>query len=680
MIRLLLLVLAFLAVPPLVLGAEPRTSMQAGAFFAVQVLGPGWILASLLVPMRSDRVERLSLALVLGLAAQALAFLGAKIAGLDRAIVAYPLAYLPLVPAVLRAERARIDTGMRLGKPAGAALLFVLVLCVARTPFLTPDQWWARQDADLLFHLGNAAEFARQWPMQDPRVADTPLVYHILSYSLPASAHALLGTPVAELASLHYAGVGPLVLGLATFAAARALGGNAWAGVVAAGLVVTHTDLMSGLRDAFGVEIPGLLFQNHFDAGVFHSPTTRAGLAALAALVVLGIAWFRGEGPRWKLAIAIGLVAAFASGSKGSVLPIVVAGLGFAILVETLRSRRIPVEALGFLAVVLLGGAPFTLWLVGAESSYAGSMFRVAPMMAMRIAGPFVSCANALGYGALLAPWWLVAVCAPLWWILHAGAALVGACAGLGRRAPALDLVSTWLFGTAIAGIAAASILAAAGLSELFFAYNGHLALTILAGVAVVRAVHAHRRLALAAFLVFALPLSALGLARTLASLRETASAEPELARGYRAGLDWIREESPPDAVFVTSGAWTNVSAFGERRAFVESERFTPAWHAARWQSVNGRWVRLRPAESEPSARLATREALQAEVTRENVARARTWVPSAPLYLVSDRLAGTADAGGGCAVGPVPDQARLRENPLLEPVFGNASLAIYRVR
>jgi len=705
-------VLLCLALPPLAHGASAISTAIAAAYFLTHVLAPGWILARVLVPSRAESLERLALALVLGLATEGLAFLGAKAAGIEGAFSAYPLLFAPLVFFHTRRrhrdERVRAPTSI--GRAAGAVFVVLLVVCVLRTPFLAPDQWWARQDADLLFHVGNAAEFARHWPMQDPRVADTPLVYHLLSYALPASAHVVLGMPVAELATLHQAGVGPLVLVLATFAAARALCGNAWAGVVAAGLVVLHTGLMQALRDAFGVSAPGLNFQSHFDTGVFHSATTRAGLAAFAALVLIGSAWFRAESARWKLAVAAALVAGYASGAKGSVLPIVVAGLGFAIGVEALRTRRVPIPGLALLAVVIVGGAPFTLWLVGGESSYAGAMFRIAPMTPMRSAGPFVALANSLGHEALLAPWWLVAVCAPLWWILHSGAALVGACTGLTRsesglprsasglprsesaparsestlerRAPALDTTSVWLFGTAIAGCASASLVAAAGYSELFFAYNGQLALAILAGVAVVRAVQDRRRVALALFLVFAAPLAAAGLARTWASVREVRAATPEsaLARSYRAGLDWIRDESPTDAVFVTAGSWTNVSAFGERRAFVESERFTPAWHAARWEEVEGRWFRLRTAERVPSARMAAREALREDASAVNVARAREWVPSAPLYLVSDHLVPTAGPGRGCAVAPAPDQEHLRASSGLEPVFSNEAMAIYRVR
>lgn len=682
MIRLGLLLLAFLALPPLLHGAGPGTTALAAAFFLLQVLGPGWVLATVLVPARADRFERLALALVLGLAAQSLAFLAAKPLGLEHAAVAYPILLAPLLPVCTRAARAPRAAGDALGARAGLALCVLLVLCVARTPFLPPDQWWARQDADLLFHVGNAAEFARHWPIQDPRVAGTPLVYHVLSYALPAGAHVAFGAPVAELATLQYAGVGPLVLALTTFAAGRALGRDAWAGVVAAGLVVLHTDVASALRETAGLDVPALYLHSHFDVGVFHSSTTRAGLAAYAALVVLGLAWFRGDGPRGRLAVAVALVAAFASGAKGSVLPVVVAGLGLAIVVEALRSKRVPALSVGLLALVALGGAPFTLWLVGHESSYAGAMFRVAPMTPMRSAGAFVSLANAAGHEALLAPWWMVAVCAPVWWTLHAGAALVGACTGLRRGGIPLEGSALWLLGTAAAGFAAASTVAAAGYSELFFAYDGQLALAILAGVGVAGSWRSRHRFALALFAAFAVPMALAALARTAATTRAAAGAPPEsaLARDYRAGLAWIRDASPPDAVFVTSGSWTNVSAFGERRAFVENERFTPAWHAARWQRVAGRWVRLRGAEREPSARMAAREALRARVDAARIAALRSWVPEAPLYLVVDRLQPIPGPGLGCAVGPLPAEERSRAGPLLEPVFANGSIAIHRLR
>lgn len=672
-----------LTIPSLFSGASAGSVALSAAFLGLGVLAPGWILASLLVPVRGGPFARLGIALALGLAGQAIVFLAAKASGLAPIAAAWGVLVVPLVPAYVRAVRVPRERDDASGLGPCIALVVVLALVVVRTPFLAADDWWSRQDIDLLFHAGNAAEFARRWPVMDPRVAGEPLVYHVFGYALAAGAHVASGLSTTLMQTLHFALVGPVALVLAAYSAARALGGGAWAGVITAVLVAAHTEVGRVLNGVVGGAANWFVFHNDFDVGTFHSVTTRAGLAAFAALVVVGCAWFRGDGSRRRLAIAAVLLAAFASGSKGSVMPVVLAGLGLAVLVEALRARRIPTSAVVFLALVGLAALPYTLWLVGAESSYASAMFRLAPMTLMRTSGPFAEGARALGHEPIFAPWAIVALCAPLWWIGHHGAAFLGAILAFGRDTARIDFARSWLFGVAVAGVLVSSLVSAAGHSELFFAYTGHLALAILAGPAVASSAARGKRIGLALFACAALALVLSALARTAVSARTwlTVPEPSTLTRAYRSGLDWIRDESPPDAIFVTSGSWNDVSAFGERRTLVESRNFTPEFHAARWQLVNGRWIRPRGAGSrEMPAILAAREQLRRDPTSENAAAVRAWSGSAPLFLVSDDLAPIDTGPAAVEVRALPPQDALRANPLLEAVFTNEAIAIYRVR
>lgn len=672
-----------LTIPTLFLGASAGSVALAATFLCVSVLVPGWILASVLVPVRSGRLARLGVALALGLAAQAILFLAAKSTGLAPIAAAWPVILAPLVPAYVRGLRDPPPRDDSFAFGPCVALAAVLVLVVVRTPFLASEDWWSRQDADLLFHAGNAAEFARRWPVMDPRVAGEPLVYHLFGYALAAGGHVASGLPTTLLQTLHFALVGPIALVLAAYAAARALGGGAWAGVITTVLVAAHTEMARVLNGVFGESARWFLFHNDFDAGTYHSVTTRAGLVAFAALVVVGCAWFRGESSRTRLAVAALVLAAFASGAKGSVMPPVLAGLGLALGFEALRQRRIPWSSSLFLALIGLAALPYTVWLVTAESSYASAMFRVAPMALMRTAGPFAEAARALGHDPFFAPWSIVLLCAPLWWIGHHGAALLGAALALGRGAERLDLGRSWLFGVAVAGALVSSLVSAAGHSELFFAYAGHLALAILAGPAVASSRARGVRIGIAVFVCAALPLLIAGLARTALSARAwlTVPEPSSCARMYQGALDWIREESPLDSVFVTSGSWTNVSAFGERRALVESRNYSADIHAARWDLVDGRWKMARGGGARAAKQsLVARERFRAFPSPENALAVRAWSGTAPLYLVVDDLVPIVNGHRGVEPRALPAQAALLANPILEAVFRNEVVAIYRVR
>ena len=682
-IALVALASILLTIPALFFGAGAGSVAAAAAFLGASVLAPGWILASVLVPVRGGPTARLGVALALGLAAQAILFLAAKASGFAPIAAAWPLLLAPLLPTYMRGLRVRAerDEVCRLGP--GLALAAVLALVVARTPFLAADDWWARQDIDLLFHAGNAAEFARRWPVMDPRVAGEPLVYHLFGYAVTAGGHVALGLPTSLLQTLHFALVGPIALVLAAYSAARALGGGAWAGVITTVLVAAHTEIGRVVNGIFGESARWFVFHNDFDVGTFHSATTRAGLAAFAALVVIGCAWFRGESSRPRLAGAALLLAAFASGSKGSVMPVVLAGLGLALCVEAWHARRIPWSNVLFLALIGAAALPYTLWLVAAESSYASAMFRFAPMMLMRTEGPFAEAARALGHDPLFAPWSIVVLCAPLWWIGHHGAALLGALLALRRGEERVDLARSWLFGVAIAGVLVSSLVAAAGHSEMFFAYTGHLALAILAGPTVASSAARGARLGIAVFVCAALALVLAGLARTAVTTRSwlTLPQSSSYARAYRSGLDWIRDHSPQDAVFVTSGSWSDVSAFGERRTLVESRTFTPEFHAGRWQMVGDRWVRPRVARSRDLPPiLAAREQFRRAPTPAGAASLRVWTGAAPLFLSSDDLSAITTGPAAVEVRALPPQANLVSNPILEAVFTNEAVAIYRVR
>lgn len=576
--------------------AHGATAGELGLYvagFALLVLLPGWALATRLGVGRDERDDlatTLGLAVVLGWTAVATAFLALQACGVGAAIVALPLAAIGALVLGRKDARARpvlVGVDARDGAMVLAALGVLALVVVLRAPLYGTESWLGALDQDLWFHAGNASALSRGFPPENPRVAGEPLVYHVFSYVPSSALRVLLGLPIESLLFRLGPATLPLLLLLQTFNAARAITGRPWAGVVAAALVVLHSDPIHAVVVAAPDTLDrfGLGFLRELDAhaflhyGVFRSPTTCLGLVALATLAERLHRWFeRGDRRELILAAAASLLA---SGAKGSVLPVAIAGLALVSAWEVLRGRSTD-RAFVALVVVGLAAAPMTVWIALGEHSFAQAMFR--PQFAATARGMGLADRLVVGSGGLHGIG--VGLAFAAWLALYLGVVGLSAIAAAWARRRELVLAERWLAMSALTGLALACAFVAPGESQLFFAYDADLALALLAAAGATAALSSARGLRLV-LVVGCVPMLAAVVAELAWNVRDVVRAPtpatPAQAE-FRAALAWIREHAPEDAVVLAKQRGMFVSVLAERSAFYETEAFSAGHFALTWE------------------------------------------------------------------------------------------------
>jgi hypothetical protein len=663
---------------PLAYGVTVPQALAFWAFCGLYVVLPGVLLWRLVDRGRGDLAAVLGMGTTVGLAALSVAFVLSRVLGLHALLFVYPLVPLALAWGA-RASTATAPDGEPPARGHALGLLLVATLGAEIGGLYRSDLIEWPMPLDLLFHVGNAAELLHHWPLEDPRVAGTALDYHFFSAILPASASQVTGVPVAPLALALVPGPMVILLVVQIYNTARALLGDALAGVVAAAIVVFHVDVGA----SWG--LPPNAFRSYLASGVYSSPSTLLGLVYFVSLFWCFCLWLRTgalRSPREVLVLA--LLSFAASGSKGSVVPVVLLGL-LTLAVVRWVGRRSPSPVLRSLVVAGLAAAPMTALLVLGGGSYAG-MLRLEPGSLLH-ASPFYqeACARLTGLSSASLP----SACSGLPWYYEIPVALVWlggylALGGVGtllwllHRRGTLDDAVAFGLGVVGWGLALAYCLnTSSGLSQLFFLYNGQILLAIGGAAFLVGAFRGPRRpaaLASAMLLaaLFALPMARHGVLAAVDSLDTDArlsTAEPRpVAREYVAGLDWLRSHSPSDAVVVTRHGALVVSPFAERRCYYETGFFSPRGHRLRWKGIG---------EPYPE-RIALRTRL-ADGDDDALPGIETAVgPGVDVFLLQDDVSVAPGFTGWLSVriGEVTGVPPPRVGALL---FQNAALRIYRM-
>jgi hypothetical protein len=623
---------------------------------------PGTALWRVLRTRVLDPVGELAVGGALGTAALITGFFALRRLELLSFFPAWPLVALPLLAAARPRPPVTPD-----GAPAtrGSALI-ALGLCVgmllAGTSHTAPSRWWHHISNDDLFHAANAAEVLRPPPMQDPRVAGLPFNYHSFAYALPAGLEMISGAPVGQASNLLLAGFGPALLALLLHALARSLARSAWAGVAAAGILALHADLDAVLRMPTFWETKRLGLGATLTVGVTDSLTTCIGLIFTAVLILLLHHHLAAGGDMRSLA-GLALVGFVASGTKGSVMPIVVAGLAAA-WVAGVRRGRSPAGLRDAVLATGLAALPITLQLALGDHSYARAMFTLDPLATLARSNFFKALgAEDGGSGRrliLLIPW-LAGYLGPSGWL---------ATTWLLRRRGTTETIMGWI---AFAGIAAALAVRAPGHSQLFFAYTGLIAVIGLAGRAMAGE-KALPRKATATLLVLGFPFLLAGLTRiqyVAARDRHERVEEPPRLAAWREGLTWLREHAEPGAVVASRSGTMVVAALTERRSLFDLARFTPQGHAATSQ-----------APPFPEHRTAVKDLYTAPDV-STLTLVRSLAPRAPvLYVVCDDVESTVTEALGLRlkIGPRPECRELAAASAFEVVYTNTVMAVYRAR
>lgn len=673
----------WLAVRPCLWGASPIDELVFLACAAVLVLPAGWCAWRLVREDGDDRLLGLAMSAALGFALLSLAYVALAWLSLERAIVAWPLVGGAGAWFVARRDRRR-ERGPwpapALSARTQIALAAILLVVVERSQVVAASQWWRAFDTDILFHIGNATALHAGLPLRDPRVAGWPFHYHHLAYAWMNAVRELGGIALAEQLQRVGTSLVPLLVVLQTFHAGRVVGRSALAGLIAAALVALHIDFGAHANLVLGPRAYVLGFGSVFQGGLYYSPSEELLLASFATFVILLARWLD-TGRRGAL-VALGLLAFAAAGTKGAGMPIVVIALGALAAIGCVRRRSWAKRAIVAALVAAACAAPYTLALAFAEPSFADAMLRWAPWQVLRASGSFATFARSLGFTRANAPLGVACLFAPVWLVGYFGLAGVAAVTWIVLRRSAFHALEFFLVFVALCGAFVGLGYAAPGFSQLFALYPGQLGLAMLAGAGLASPAYPRLWKAVAVGFLGGLLLSNVAVELwTLARNDLTAKpAEPPLCASYRAGLVWLRDHTPRDAVVLSRHRAMIASVHAERAGFIEVSGYTAEYYAAGWTERSGWQVWRQPADDAFTPRV---ELLDRFLAHPDRASLRSIQDAAgrdrPLYVIVDRLeiASSPELGPHYAIEQVGD-ARLESSEVgITLAFENDALRIY---
>jgi hypothetical protein len=422
-------------------------------------------------------------------------------------------------------------------------------------------------------------------------VATHELKYHFLCYALSTGAKQVFGVGLPELMLRAGALLTPLLLALQVWNSARSLCRNTTAGLVALLFVFVGSNITPAAAE-FGPGA-GMLFNAapSMEGAIYLSRPSPAGMLLFVSLApLIGRYLARGEG-----LLTTCLLAGVLSGMKGSIAPVLVAGLALDALVRMLLRHSTARRALIQLALVALCCSVFMVWLALGGDNFAGAMFRFAPLTVVENSGMYMRVLTLEGWVRDSEPRWLVWAMLPWWVALEFGPPLL---AGVLRvwRGRARELEHLWLWGVLLAGIALAFGLGAPANNQLFFLHPGQLGLAMLAAGVIAAPLSFERRgdrWRALGWLLLAAPWLCGGVLRLAKSLKDEADARAIAATSFGPELEalgWIREHTEKDALVVAHSSMLYVSALAERRCFHESLLFVPETSMMRWKMTDRGW------------------------------------------------------------------------------------------
>jgi hypothetical protein len=189
---------------------------------------------------------------------------------------------------------------------------------------------------DWVYLVSRAAVIKNNWPLDDPSLSGTPLQYHYFMMVHAAAASGTTGVEVTlVLLRLMVVPLGAVLVAQA-YLMGRLVARSPWGGVVAALLVVVASEV------SFAGDYSHPMFLGLFSRWLFVSPTFYFGVIFCGALLIAVAQCARlarcGLGHyAWLF-----LLATAGTGAKGTVLPVLICGLGLWAGWWMVRERMVP--------------------------------------------------------------------------------------------------------------------------------------------------------------------------------------------------------------------------------------------------------------------------------------------------------------------------------------------------
>jgi hypothetical protein len=428
-----------------------ESAAAALAGLVVTQLLPGFLIWRLVRPLQGwwieDVVMGLAVGFMLAIAAQTVAgWTGHPwISGGVGVVVAMGLLAVPFTRRrILRVRTTRLPLWwMPLVTAISVFGLQDLGQYYQRVPLTWPSGSRAPH-IDAYLHLALAAQLQHRGPVSFPWVEDAPMAYHWFSHAWIAQIATVSGAGLDEVLFRFTPALMPLLIVLVVAIAAVRLTGRTWAGPVAALLAIAGSEL-----NVFGFSSLGYPMAHL-------SPSLAPSVPLLISIVVLlSFRWRGGMSPVGL--VLLPLLALAATGTKGSTMPLVVAGLGLAFVAMIVfdRSRLRSV----LLDLLMMAGTLIIALVVVFQGSDSGLhvQFHDAALATPAIPRIGEQSGGALVFGSIMAVLAVLARGTALLWRLGTAE---------GRRDP-----MTWLLaGGGFAGAAAVAVFAHPGSSQYYFA------------------------------------------------------------------------------------------------------------------------------------------------------------------------------------------------------------------
>ncbi|TCM50315.1 hypothetical protein [Kribbella sp. VKM Ac-2568] len=325
-------------------------------YFACCVVLPGILVLRFAWRSTGNWAEDVGLGAAVGMVWQLLGWAIFTALGLQSWLPAWPILVLAAFVVV-----PRLRPCWRIAAPAPlpVAWSWGLAICATALVVITTFTMLADHKAppngtyyyqDLLFHLSMVNELMRSMPPQWPQAVGVPLEYHWFANADMAGAVDITRvSPALVLFRLWLLPQAVVVL-LVSACLARQVSKVWWTGVLAALAVLPTTP-----------------------ASLLSPSTTFSIVTGAAAAIFLIDVLFRRSGARgaWVLAAALAVVG---GGSKPTVLPILLGGVGLAALFVLIRDRKLPWRSIGA-GVILLLALIGTLRFVSGSTGGSGLQF-----------------------------------------------------------------------------------------------------------------------------------------------------------------------------------------------------------------------------------------------------------------------------------------------------------------
>jgi hypothetical protein len=334
-------------------GYEFDTLTGYFGYFALYVGLPGVVALYGLNRGPVSLATAFALGLPTGFALEIFTYLGLSSLGAKVAYAWVPLAWLGLAVAI-RLRHGEWPVRVRVsahhaGVFAGlcAAFLGTTVMAAGQMFSESPLVDGLPQRAifhDWVYLVSRAAVIKHNWPLDDPSLAGTPLQYH---YFMMVHAAAASWTTGVELTTvmlrLLYLPLGAVLVAQA-FVLGRAVSRSPWGGVIAALLTIVVSEV------SFARNYNEPMFLGLFVRWLFVSPTFFFGMIFCGALLIAIARCARLTRCDARHYVWLLLLGTTGTGAKGTVLPVLIGGLGIWAAWRWFRERRLPVRLIVFAA------------------------------------------------------------------------------------------------------------------------------------------------------------------------------------------------------------------------------------------------------------------------------------------------------------------------------------------